>query len=375
MAIRTRRLRNGKTAYDVELRRPDGTKYSKTFHTKREAQAWEAEQRADRARDRWVDPTAGRVALSKYATKWMRTRQLAPRTRETCTSQLKHILATFGDVPLNGITRRAVRKWHAELCDNVSPLQAAKCYRLLMAMLNTAAEDDLIAKNRCRLRGAAAEHSDERPLIPVTQALALVEAIDPPYGALLLLASTCGLRLGELLGLTRADLDFLHRRVLVAKQRQELSSGIEVRRPKTAAGVRDITMPEAIVPDLEAHLAAYVEARPDAPLFAGPKGGVRRASFYKAWHAALRKTGVRADLKPHDLRHLANTVAARVPGTTTKDLMARMGQVSSQAALRYLHTTAAGDRVMSEGIDRELRAAKSSGERAPDATDAEADAG
>lgn len=372
MAIRTRRLCNGKPAYDVELRRPDGTKYSKTFYAKRVAQAWEAQQCADRSRDRWVDPTAGRVELSKYASEWMRTRQLAPRTRETYTSQLKHILSAFGEVPLNGITRRAVRTWHAELSDRVSPLQAAKCYRLLMTMLNTAAEDDLIAKNRCRLRGAAAEHSEERPLITVTEALALAEAIDPPYAALVLLAATCGLRLGELLGLTRGDLDFLHRRVLVTKQLQELSSGIEVRRPKTAAGVRDIAMPEAIVADLEAHLAAYIETRSDAPLFPGPKGGVRRASFYGAWHRALGKTGVRADLKPHDLRHLANTMAARVPGTTAKDLMVRMGQVSSQAALRYLHTNAAADRAMSEGIDRELRAAKSSGERE---ADDEADAG
>ncbi len=189
------------------------------------------------------------------------------------------------------------------MSERVSPIQAAKCYRLLMAFLNTAAEDDLIAKNRCRLRCAAAENSDERPLIPVSQALALVEAIEPPYGALLLLAATCGLRLGELLGLTRGDLDFLHRRVLVTKQRQELSSGIEVRRPKTAAGVRDVTMPEAIVSILETHLAIHVEPGPEAPLFAGPKGGIRRASFYKAWQRALAKTGIRADLKPHDLRH------------------------------------------------------------------------
>jgi len=107
--------------------------------------------------------------------------------------------------------------------------------------------------------------------IGVSGALALVQAIDPLYGALLLLASTCGLRLGELLGLTRADLDFLHRRVIVSKQRQELSSGIQVRRPKSAAGVRDITMPEAIVPLLETHLEHHVAAGPDAPLFPGPK--------------------------------------------------------------------------------------------------------
>lgn len=197
-----------------------------------------------------------------------------------------------------------------------------------MAFLNTAAEDDLITKNRCRVRGAALEASDERSLIPVSDALALVQAIDPPYGALLLLASTCGLRLGELLGLTRADLDFLHRRVIVTKQRQELSSGIQVRRPKSSASLSHVTMPEAIVALLEAHLEQHVAARPDAPLFPRPKGGVRPASFYKAWHKALSETGVRADLKPNDLRYLANTMAAKVPGTTLKDLMACLGQPS-----------------------------------------------
>ncbi|MCU1463547.1 MAG: Integrase, Lambda phage type [Acidimicrobiales bacterium] len=276
MAIRTRRLRNGKTAYDVELRRPDGTKYSKTFYAKRDAQTWEAEQRADRARDRWIDPTAGRIRLREYADEWMRTRRLAPRTREVYASQLKHIAGAFGDVPLNAITRRAVRGWYAELSERVSPLQAAKCYRLLMAMLNTAAEDDLIAKNRSRVRGAASETSDERPLISVSQALALVEAIDAPYGALLLLAASCGLRLGELLGLTRGDLDFLHRRVIVNKQRQELSSGIQVRRPKSTAGVRDVTMPESIVPLLEAHLERQVAL--ESGCAAVPRAQGRRAA-------------------------------------------------------------------------------------------------
>ena len=180
------------------------------------------------------------------------------------------------------------------------------------------------------------------------------------------------LRLGELLGLTRGDLDFLHRRVIVNKQRQELSSGIQVRRPKSTAGVRDITMPESIVPLLQAHLERHVAAGPDAPLFPGPKGGVRRASFYKAWHKALRATGVRPDLKPHDLGHLANTMAAKVPGTTLKDLVARLGQSSPQAALRCLHRTAQADRAMAQGIDDELRQAMARGD---EASDGQADAG
>lgn len=55
---------------------------------------------------------------------------------------------------------------------------------------------------------------------------------------------------------------------------------------------------------------------------------------------------MRADLLPHDLRHLANMLAARVPGTTTKDLMVRIGHASAQAALRYQHASEAADRAM-----------------------------
>jgi integrase len=357
VSIRSRQLSNGKTAYDVELRRPDGSKYGKTFHTKRHAQLWEAKERADRSRDRWVDPAAGRVPLGDYTVEWLANRKLAPRTREIYKSQLGHVLPEFGHVPLNAITRRAVRTWFARLRREVSPLQAAKCYRLLMAILNTAADDDLIGKNRCKLKGAAREDTLERPLMSLEQALALADAIEPRYRALVLLAAGCGLRLGELLALTRADLDLLHRRVSVTKQRQELSTGIEVRAPKTAAGKRTVAIPKILVAELEAHLHAFVGQSPDAPCFTGPRGGVRRATVYKAWHEALREVGLRPDLKPHDLRHLSNTLAARVPGTSVKDLMTRMGHSSSQAALRYLHATDDADRGMADGIDAAIKAA------------------
>lgn len=375
MSIRTRKLRNGKTAYDVELRRPDGSKYSKTFHTKRDAQLWEAKERSDRSRDRWVDPAAGRIELREYAEEWLLNRHLAPRTREIYKSQLSHILPEFGDSPLNKITRRAVRSWFARVSQEVSALQAAKCYRLLMAILNTAADDDLIGKNRCKLKGAAGEHSAERPMISLEQALAIADAIEPRYRALALLGAGCGLRLGELLGLTRADIDLLHRQVSVTKQRQELSTGIEVRAPKTAAGRRTVAIPKILVAELEAHLHAFVGQSPDAPCFTGPRGGVRRASVYKAWHTALEEAGVRSDLKPHDLRHLSNTLAARVPGTTTKDLMARMGHASSQAALRYLHTTDDANRGMADGIDAAIKSAREAETTSPRSSSLASNAG
>jgi integrase len=86
--------------------------------------------------------------------------------------------------------------------------------------------------------------------------------------------------MGELLGLTRADVDLLHRRVYVTKQLQELStSGIVMRPPKTDAGTRPVEIPKVLVPLIEQHLDTWVGSSTDAPLFTGPKGGQRRSTI------------------------------------------------------------------------------------------------
>jgi hypothetical protein len=99
----------------------------------------------------------------------------------------------------------------------------------------------------------------------------------------------------------------------------------------------------------EYHLATYAGSGKKGLLFCGPQGQpLRRASWYRAWHRALKKVGIEEDLKPHDLRHTGNTLTA-MTGASTKELMARLGQSRPRAALIYQH--AAKDR------DREIAAA------------------
>lgn len=87
----------------------------------------------------------------------------------------------------------------------------------------------------------------------------------------MLLAAGCGLRLGELLALTRADVDLVHGKLHVDKQKQALSNGrgIVVRPPKTEAGKRPVNIPTIVVGELEEHLREFVGAAPDAALFLG----------------------------------------------------------------------------------------------------------
>jgi integrase len=119
--------------------------------------------------------------------------------------------------------------------------------------------------------------------------------------------------------------------------------------PKTDAGQRTVAIPPHVLPDLDAHLDAYVAADPDAFMFAGPDGDpVHRMTFYRAWRKAIAAIGI-SGVRPHDLRHTGNTLAAAT-GASTRELMARLGHASPRAALIYQHATEDRDGAMAQAI-------------------------
>ena len=55
---------------------------------------------------------------------------------------------------------------------------AAKSYRLLRAVLNTAVDEDrIIPRNPCRVRGADRNNPAERPVLTVAQVFELADAM------------------------------------------------------------------------------------------------------------------------------------------------------------------------------------------------------
>jgi integrase len=159
-----------------------------------------------------------------------------------------------------------------------------------------------------------------------------------------------GLRLGELRALTRRHLDLLHATVHVAGQLQELKDGtLVLAPPKTAAGVRTVSIPAVVIPELEEQLAQWAAPGLEGFVFPGTRDQpFRRASVYTAWRRATRAVGVDY-LHFHDLRHTGATLAATT-GATTKELMARMGHASPRAALIYQHATQERDQAIARAL-------------------------
>ncbi len=320
------------------------------FTTKREADTFLAATRADLERGTWQDPDAGKVIFRESAeTSLSHKPELRPRTREGYEINLRlHILPVLGDAELGKINPTRVRAWHAGLVSAGNPgaPTIAKCYRLLHAIMATAVVDELIPKIPCVIKGASTEKAGERPVANVAQVAALADAIEPRLRVMVLLATYTTLRLGELKALRRDRVDLEHGTVDMVEQYQELKSGkLVLGPPKSDAGHRTVTIPAALLPEIEAHLAEHAAPGKEGLVFCGRDGyPLNSASFYKAWHRALDEVGM-TDFHFHDLRHTGNTLAAATEAST-KELMGRMGHSSPRAPLIYQHATQDRDAVI-----------------------------
>lgn len=345
------------TGYRARYFGPDGRRYKAPtlFLTKKEARSWLSLRHAEIVRKAWEPPEAQEQKVTKqtfneYALQWLDNRlvdgrPLKPRTREHYEALLdEHIYPTFGSLPLTSITSEDVRTWHAKL-DKATPTLRAHCYSLLRAILSTAASDGKIAANPCVIRGAGTARRVHkiRPA-SLDELETITKEMPEPYRAMILLASWCALRFGELAELRRMDLDLETDEVIrVRRAVVRTKSGFEVTTPKSAAGQRDVAIPPHLLPALEDHLAKHVGKKPDSLVFPAKHGGhLAPATLYRQFYKARGKAK-RTDLRFHDLRH-SGAVLAAATGASLAELMARLGHSTPQAAMRYQHAAAGRDR-------------------------------
>ena len=356
---RVRRLASGR--WQARYAGPDGIDRpaSETFATKTDAEVWLTLQEAEIRSGDWINPDDGKILLADYARTWIDERsELRPKTVVLYRYLLRrHIAPALGQVAIADIQPSRVRHWRKQLLDGgVSAVTAAKAYRLLKAVLNTALDDGVIRRNPCRIKGAGQEKSAERPTLTIPQVYALADAVEQRYRALILLAMFTGLRWGELAALRRCDIDLDARTVRVTRQLTEIrGDGIAFGPPKSAAGKRVVTIPEVISPVLQWHLSCFAGDGDEGLIFTSPEGRPLHHSNFRrrVWLPALVTAGL-ADIHFHDLRHTGNTLAASA-GATLRELMDRMGHDSQRAAMIYLHGSDARQHEIADSLSKLAR--------------------
>jgi len=341
--------------WQARYRGPAGLTRSapQTFPTKTSAERWLTRTEADLLDGGWIDPDAGLIPFSEYAAAWIEERDLRPGTAQVYRYVLsRHLLPALGSRAIVQITEPQVRRWRKKLLDSgVSTVSAAKAYRLLKAIMNTAVDDGLIRRNPCRIKGAAQDRSPERSVLTPDQVFALADAVDRRYRALILLALFASLRWGEAAALRRSDIDVEARTVRIARSLNELpGGGYGFGPPKTAAGRRVVAFSATLTPYLTWHLARFTAPDDDALVFTSPTGRpLRRGNFRRrVWVKAAGVVGV-PEAHFHDLRHTGNNLTAQA-GANLRELMERMGHSSPRAALIYLHATTERQRALADTV-------------------------
>ena len=338
-----------------------------TFTTKADAESWLGAERKVVESGSWRPPAVREAearlsvqteTLSEYSARWIVQRRvkgepLRPNTVIDYQRALRlYITPHLGERAITENTRSDVRDWHANLLRSVKDRPKAKAYAVLRTIMNAAVEDELIDVNPVSIRGAGVARR-KHGIEPATLAEldAIVEEMPKRLRLMVLLATWCALRYGELAELRRRDIDLTNDVIKVRRAVTFTPNATTVGPPKTDAGVRDVAVPPHLHRALRDHLKDHTKPGRDSLLFPADSGGhLHESVLYRHWNKARVAAG-RPDLRFHDLRHTGATLAAQA-GATTAELQARLGHTTADAAMIYQHAARGRDQLIAKELSR-----------------------
>lgn len=367
-----RRRNAGGVSYRARYAMPDGTRYSRSFQTKMDAEAWLSTERALIDRDEWSPPAARKAAVERrereaatntvqaFSMRYLAERGLRPNTLRGYESLLdSRILPYFGEMPLRDVTLSEIKVWRASLDASTESTNAA-AYRLLRSLLQAAEEEELIDRAPPKIRGASSAPV-KRAAVPATfdELAVIIDAMPERLRLLIVLAAFVGLREGELLELRRSDVDGVTGRIDVTRKVDKDANpsvrgacpncGRPISSPKTAKGIRTVHVPPPFLKMLQQHLLEHTAAGPLGLLFPGDRTDHMSVRYLMDRYRPAREKAGRPDLTIHHLRHTALTLAGQ-HGATGAELQARAGHASQAAMAIYQHATLDRDKALAERI-------------------------
>lgn len=341
MAIIQRQTKKG-VRWDVKLRDAQGRQYSRTFRTKKEAAAYEANEVNSHNRGTWVDPRNSEMCFRDLAQRWLDMgvgKRTKTRVRDEGIVQ-RHLLPTLGHRAIGSIRnsdlQELVNTWNTA---GLSPGTLQRHKAVLSAIFNLAVNDDLLARSPVRgLRMPRLEASEGRVLTP-SEAQRLLDAVAPAYWAVLYILMTTGMRWSELAGLNIGHLDLISRTptLNIRQGAHEVSTGVEIAPTKSHAGNRTLHLSQEQVTVISKYLANTGRSgeNPDEPLFVSPTGKrVAYRNFHaRVWTPAIETSGL-VDLRIHDLRKTAATRLLQA-GIDHKTITAMLGHEDLRTTLQH----------------------------------------
>ena len=210
------------------------------------------------------------------------------------------ILPYFKDKPVNSITAKDIREWQNIQIDlGYSDAYLDRMQNMLTTIFNYAVTYYNLPANPCTKSGHMGKRTRSMNFWTLEQYNAFINQIEDitAYTALQVLFYS-GMRFGELLALTLADIDFNTNTISITKSLQHRAKeGDLITPPKTDNGIRVVVMPDAIMQELKTYIGKLYALDPKERIFTFTKSLIR--GNMKRGSAAVNIPFIRI----HDLRH------------------------------------------------------------------------
>lgn len=300
--------------WEVRYRQPNGaTSRKRGVTTKRNASVWASKVETSKVEGAYVSPARGRVTVGDLSVGWLARQEqtLSPSYYRTISYAYgKHVRPKWAGVAVNRVDSLDVKAWAASITRNGSSATVVnRAVGILAGILDDAVEHRALAFNPARRfkRGEKPKKSPKRHIYLTKEDVCRLAEESGRHADLVLTLAFTGLRWGEAIALTVADIEFLKRRISVHRNAVLVGQDFEVGQTK---GKENRTVPAAA--SVLSRLAARCDGRSASDLLFPARGGayLKRPSYDSTgwFNRAVERAQVQT-ITPHDLRHTCASLA------------------------------------------------------------------
>ena len=293
-----------------------GKRISKRFKTKKEAEVWLAEQITNAEKGLYIEPSS--VTLLDWMVEYFET-YAKPKLKTSTLAlyiEIGEMLEPIAGYKLQKLTASRVQKFlnDVERTEN----QKLKMYKLLVQLFRKAYSLEMISKNIMDLVETPKYEQEEIQTftnLDIKKILSTVQESKyySKYYPFFLFAATSGCRLAEITGLKITKVFKNHVHIDNSMMRVKNSKRIDSK-PKTKAGVRDVTLPAEVIKQLR--IAYRYEGRTLGGYVFHTKTGkpLSISNIQRTWTKILEEAGLEHK-HFHALRHTHATelLAQNIP--------------------------------------------------------------
>jgi integrase len=344
--------------------------------SKRQAQAECARLITGIKEGSYVEPSKLTLAdyLKTRLEQWEASKKIGAKTAERYAELINNqIVPHLGAITLQKLTVQDIETWHNSLASSgrqdgkggLSNRTIGHAHRVLSKALKDASKFDLVMKNVATAQQPPTAEDEEVVIVAENRIKELLAKLSgrSMYPKAITALFT-GARRSELLAMRYRYLDLDRKTWEICESLEETKKhGIRVKRPKTKAGRRHISLPDIVVTALRNHCRAQLEVRvrlgagrpsPDDFVFAELDGSPRGPrAFSSEWADCAASIGM-PDVVFHALRH---THASQLidAGVDIVTISKRLGHANPNITLKvYAHLFRSKDGKAADAINTAL---------------------